>query len=321
MYDEIKKLPKILLHCHLDGSVSKELLKKYSGLNDNQIFENSVCESKANSYSDFSVKFDFPLSFMQTTDHLEEISKTLVDDLEKDNVKYAEIRFAPIMCMSEGLDFNEIIEAVLKGLKSNPNVKTNLILCMVRGASRYMNIETLRYAWHYLGKGVCGVDLEGDEGNYPLEDYEYLIDMAKLYRVPYTIHAGEVTIADIRCAVNILHSKRLGHGIQCYKDGNVLEMIKKNNVLLEVCPTSNYQTNAIDFYVNNPIYPLYRNSFEVCVNTDNNTVSDITLSDEYFRLYRTFGFTLEDFRNMNINAIEGAFLKKEEKEELKKIFA
>ena len=130
MLDEIKKLPKVELHLHLDGSVSKELASKLSGLSEDEVLSKMAAPSKCENLSEYLTRFDLPISLMQTKENLYLIAKDLVDRLEKESIIYAEIRFAPMFHTKEGLSYSEIIESVLEGLKTNSNVNTNLILCM-----------------------------------------------------------------------------------------------------------------------------------------------------------------------------------------------
>lgn len=317
--NEIVNLPKVELHLHLDGSMSLDLAQKLSLENSKLLANKMVAKEKCVDLKEYLTTFSFPISLLQTKKNLYLAAQDLIRQLERDNVIYAEIRFAPMFHIKEGLSLTTIVETVLKGLESS-KVKTNLILCMMRGESYCNNRQVLLLAKNYLQKGVCAVDLAGDEGAYSVDEYTSLFEEAKKLSIPFTIHAGEV-----RSAVEVLKalklgSSRIGHGIHCVLDDNTCRLIKENNVLLEVCPTSNYQTNSVDKYENHPIFTLYKNEVPVCINTDNRTVSNITLNEEYLKLSRHFGFTKKDFKKMNIMAIEHAFISNLEKETLLKLY-
>lgn len=317
MLEEIKKLPKVELHLHLDGSISKELAIKLSGLSEKEISNKMTAPDKCENLSEYLTKFDFPISLMQTQDNLYLVAKDLVDYLEKENVIYVEIRFAPMFHTKEGLTFEEVVEAVLNGLNSNPKVKTNLILCMMRGMNKEDNLKTIEVAQKYLNNGVCALDLAGAEDKFPLEEYLDLFKIAKDKNIPFTIHAGENGPArEVEKAIQI-GAKRIGHGIHAIEDQKVLKLIKEKNILLEICPTSNVQTNAVSIYQEHPIYELYQNQIPLNINTDNITVSNITITEEYQKLYEIFNFNIEDFKNMNVDAIDHAFIDKKTKEQLK----
>ena len=318
MDNDLKKMPKVELHLHLDGSLSLDLASELSGLSKEELVEKMVAPDKCQNLSDYLTKFDFPISLMQTKKNLSMIAYDLVNRLEEDEVIYAEIRFAPMFHTKEGLTMEEVVEAVLNGLRQNKRVQSNLILCMMRGASLEDNQKTLLLAEEYLNRGVCAVDLAGAEDKYPIDDYLPLFDEARKKGIPFTIHAGENGGADeVRRAI-LAGASRIGHGIHALDDEKVLSLIKEKNILLEICPTSNVQTNAIDVYTNHPIKKLYQQGVSLNINTDNRTVSHISLTNEYTKLYETFSFSLLDFQKMNENAILHSFLSNEEKKELLK---
>lgn len=316
MINKIKNLKKVELHLHLDGSVNINTLSKLSNIPINKLKEEMIANDICQNLSEYLTKFDLPIKYMQTKENLKIISKDLVDYLESQNVIYAEIRFAPMFHTKEGLTYNEIISSVLEGLNSNQNVKTNLILCMMRGFPEKDNLETINIAHRYLNKGVCAIDLAGAEDKYPLANYTNLFEIAKEKNIPFTIHAGENgNYKEIDLAIN-LGTKRIGHGIHTSESNNTINKLIEKDILLEICPTSNVQTNSIDTYSNHPIYDFYKNGIKVCINTDNKTVSNISLNDEYIKLSNNFNFTIEDFINMNKYAINASFLSTEDKNKL-----
>lgn len=319
MKQEIENLKKIELHLHLDGSVEISRISNITNENIQSLKNKMIAKEKCQNLSEYLTKFDIPLSCMQTKENLITIAKELVDYLETQNVIYAEIRFAPMFHTQKDLSYEEVVESVLKGLNMNKKVKTNLILCMMRGMPKENNLKTIDIAEKYLNKGVCALDLAGAEDKYPLNEYVDLFEIIKKKNIPYTIHAGENgNHKEIELAINI-GTKRIGHGIHAYESTETQKLLKEKNILLEICPTSNIQTNAIDKYINHPIYNFYKEGLNICINTDNKTVSNITLNEEYLKLYNTFNFTIKDFKQMNINAIKNSFLTKEEQEELIKI--
>lgn len=311
-------MKKIELHIHLDGSVEIDTIKKITNMTESEIKNKLIAKDKCNNLSEYLEKFELPIKCMQTKENLKLIAKELVDYLEKENVIYAEIRFAPMFHTNMGLKYEEIIDSVLEGLKTNNKVKTNLILCMMRGAKKIDNIHTIEVCEKYLNKGVCALDLAGAEDKYPLSDYINLFEIAKRKNIPFTIHAGENgNYNEVLLAIK-LGAKRIGHGIHAIDDENTLNILKEKNILLEICPTSNVQTNSVDKFENHPIYKLYKKNVKVCINTDNKTVSNITLTEEYNKILDNFNLKEIDLINMNINAINASFLSSEEKQEILK---
>ena len=310
----LKSLPKVELHLHLDGSVRESTASEILGVDVSNKMQVNNCKS----LSDYLSKFEIPLIVMQSKENLERISYELAVDLKKDNVIYAEIRFCPILHTKNGLSLEEVIDSVLKGLKK-VEIKTNLILCMMRNFEEDENKKIIYLAKKYLNKGVVGIDLAGDESKYKTQNYEHLFDLVKQNNIPFTIHAGEADDYNSVLSAIKFGAKRIGHGVKSVDSIEAIQKIINENVTLEVCPTSNVDTCIVNVYKNHPIKKLYDLGVKITVNTDNNTVSNIDLTGEYEKLLLTFNFTEKDFLNFNMNAIDSAFLTNEEKEELKKI--
>ena len=308
-------MKKIELHVHLDGSIRPTTISELLDISLEEAIKLSTVSNKTNSLKEYLDKFDIPLKIMQTKENLVRVSKELAEDLQKDNVIYAEIRFAPNKHLEQGLTLDEVITSILKGLREVP-IKTNLILCMMRGDSFNKNLKVIKYAKKYLGQGVVGIDLAGNEATYPVNDYKELFDIAKKEDIPFTIHAGEADGAlSIINAIN-LGAKRIGHGVHAIESEEALNLIKEKDITLEVCPKSNLDTNIYNKIEEHPIKKLFDKGIKVTLNTDNRTVSNITLNETYEELKDTFKFTDEDFIRMNKNAIECAFINETEKQEL-----
>ena len=308
-------MKKVELHLHLDGSVRPTTISELLNISIEEARNLSSVSLKTNSLKDYLDKFDIPLKIMQTKENLMRISKELALDLLKDNVIYAEIRFAPNKHLENGLTLDEVITSILKGLKEVP-IKTNLILCMMRGDSYAKNLEIIKYAKKYLGKGVVGIDLAGNEALYPVNNYQELFAIARKEKIPFTIHAGEGDGAlSVIKAIN-LGAKRIGHGVRAIESTEALNLLKEKDITLEVCPKSNLDTKMYNKLESHPIKKLLDKGVKVTINTDNRTVSNITLEETYKELKETFHFSKEDFINMNKRAIECAFISEKEKQEL-----
>lgn len=318
MREKIEKIKKVELHIHLDGSVQLSTIAKISGKKTEELTKEMIAPHKCKNLSEYLTKFDLSIKYMQTKENLIQVSKELVDYLESQNVIYAEIRFAPMFHTKEGLTYDEVVEAVLEGINENKKVKTNLILCLMKGFPEKENIETIKTAYKYLNKGVCAIDIAGAEDKYSLAEYTKFFEIAKEKNIPFTIHAGENgDYKQIDLAIS-LGAKRIGHGIHAIDSNDTQSKIKEKNILLEICPTSNVQTNSLNEYCENPIKKFYKDNIKVCINTDNKTVSNINLNDEYLKLYKEFNFTISDFNKMNEYAINSSFISQKEKIELLK---
>lgn len=316
---DLKKLPKIELHLHLDGSVRVEtaalLLKEDICLVKQEMIANDKCLD----LNDYLTKFDLPISIMQTKENLERIAYELCQDLEKENVIYAEIRFAPIKHILKGLTLEEVVDSVLIGL-SKGNIKTNLILCMMRDSSYEENLKIINLTKSYLGRGVVGIDLAGAEAIYKTNTFKKLFDEINKLGIKTTIHAGEADGVDSINSALSFNTKRIGHGVNSINDISLINRLIDDKILLEVCPTSNIQTNIVNSYKEHPIKKLYDKGVKVCINTDNRTVSNTTLTEEYNHLINDLNFDISDIIKMNLNAIDGSFLTKNQKKELHNLY-
>jgi adenosine deaminase len=331
MKEILKKIPKIELHCHLDGSVRPEtmyelLLKEGEKLEVKDIkeFERLVSvKEECDSLKEYLKKFSYPLKVMQRGENIERITYELLEDLSKQNVKYAEIRFAPFLSMEKGLSFDEVVSSVLKGMdraKKEFNILSNAILICMRHENVENSLKVVEYGEKYLGKGVAAVDLAGNEHDFPPEIHREAFQLAYEKGYNITIHAGETGIVEnIPKSIELLHAKRIGHGIAAIKDSKVIELLKEKNIFLEMCPISNLQTKAVDSIEDYPIKTYLEEGIGVTINTDNTTVSNTTLDKEYEFLMDNLGFSIEDIIKLIDNSVEAAFLPQSEKEHLRKI--
>ena len=308
-------MKKVELHLHLDGSIRPSTISEILNINLEEAKKLSTIETKCASLKEYLTKFDIPLKIMQTKENLERVAFELAQDLQKDDVIYAEIRFAPNKHLKSGLTLDEVVTAILKGLSQVP-IKTNLILCMMRGDSYEQNLKVIKLAKKYLNHGVVAIDLAGSEASYPVNLYQELFEIAQKENIPFTIHAGEADEPlSVINAIN-LGAKRIGHGVRAIESEKALKLIKEKNITLEVCPKSNLDTNMYEKLSNHPIKKLYDMGLLVTINTDNRTVSNTNLTKSYQDLQEVFSFTKQDFLKMNENALQSAFLKQDEIEEL-----
>lgn len=327
----LRRVPKIELHCHLDGSVRPETMYELLtqqgeniGIKSIQEFERLVrVEEECESLNEYLKKFSYPLKVMQSKENIERISYELLEDLSKENVKYVEIRFAPFLHMNKDLTFDEVVESVLRGMnraRKDFNILSNAILICMRHDSLDKSIKVVEYGEKYLGKGVVAVDLAGNEQDFPPEIHREAFQLAYEKGYKITIHGGETGIVEnIPKSIELLHATRIGHGIAAIKDPRVMELLKEKNIFLEMCPTSNLQTKAVDSIENYPIKTYLKEGIGVTVNTDNTTVSNTSLYKEYMLLIDKLDFTIEEILKLIDNGVEAAYISKEEKVALRKI--
>ena len=305
-------MKKIELHLHLDGSINIDFANKIIGCD----VRNKLIGTNSSSLKNYLEKFDLPSELLQDYDYIEEFSFLLGKDLEKDGVIYAEVRFCPLF-HTKKISVDRVILAIIMGFRKVKNVKINLIFCMMRHFSFEENLEIIKLTKKYLGRGVCAIDLAGDEAGFKTSNFEELFNIIKKENIPFTIHAGEADGPEsVRCAVSF-GAKRIGHGVRCIEDDDVLKMIKEKNICLEVRPTSNLDTKVFNSIKEHSIKKLVDKGILVTINTDNRTVSDTSLENEYSILHDTFNFTDDDFIKFNLNAIDAAFISEDEKDVLR----
>ena len=241
----------------------------------------------------------------------------LICELKEQGIIYSEIRFAPQLHTKCGCTQREIIEAAITGLdkaQKDFNTKSNLILCTMRGGSEEDNLLTVSLAAEYLGNGVCAVDLAGAEALYKTELYRNVFSLAARLCVPFTIHAGEADgVQSVKTAVEF-GARRIGHGVAAVDDDELLDEIKRKNISIECCLTSNLQTKAVSKLENHPIKDFLRLGINATINTDNMTVSDTTVEKE-LSLLSDIAPEISR-KTLMRNAVNAAFLSDNEREEL-----
>ena len=316
----IKKMPKVELHLHLDGSVRLKTASQLTHMPLKKIKKLMIAKEKCNNLNEYLTKFALPISLMQSKENLIRIAQELVLDLKKENVIYAEVRFAPLLHLNSGLTGEEVIDAVLLGL-NDKKIKVNLILCMMRNFTFEENLKTIELADKYLNNGVVALDLAGAENIYKNELFSQLFTIIKNKNIPFTIHAGEASDAMSVLSAISFKPQRIGHGVRSVENEEILKLIKNKNIPLEICPTSNIQTNIYKKYQYHPLKKLYDFGIKITINTDNRTVSNINLSKEYKKIIKYFNFKLEDFQKITVNAINSAFISAIEKDKYLKIIS
>ena len=178
--------------------------------------------------------------------------------------------------------------------------------------------EVIEIGKKYLGQGVVAIDLCTSKKKGFCEKFIKPFLLGKNYGYRVTIHAGETGIGEnVFDAIQTLGAERIGHGIHIKNCKEAYELVKEKNIFLEMCPTSNVQTKAVNSFDAHPILDFHRDGIKVTINTDNRTVSNVTLNDEYNKLYKYFNFDIDSFIKMNLFAIEHAFISDLEKNDLK----
>lgn len=312
------------LHLHLDGSLSEQdflYLAKKDGVDLGKDFPHNIYVPKdCPSLEVYLERFDLPLKLLQSKENIAHVTCSLVRRLYKMGYIYAEIRFAPQLHTQKGLSQMDAALAALDGLnqalKECPDFEANLILCCMRHGSQEVNMETIEVANKLKGTRVVAVDLAGAEALHPCTYYKEVFDLAKKYELNITIHAGEATGSDEVMMALDNGAKRIGHGVHLHIDSSDGDRAKEQRTCFEFCPTSNLQTKSLKSYKDVPLKAFMEKGIPVTINSDNMTVSNTDVYQEFAYLYQTFALNKRDVYFLLKTSIKYSFTSKEVKAKL-----
>ncbi len=347
---DIKSLPKISLHDHLDGGLRPSTIVELSAEIGHKLPTTDAAElgnwftESANSGSlvRYLETFDHTVAVMQTREGLERVAYEAVLDLAEHNVIYGELRWAPEQHLARGLTLDETVEAVQDGLERGMEeveqkggfIRTGQLVTAMRHADRGLEIAEL--AIRRRNNGVVGFDIAGAEKGFMPVRHKIAFDYLASELFPVTVHAGEADgVESIRDAIVSGRALRLGHGVRLVEDimfsrtdgdtdlvvlGEVAQWVHDREIALETSPSSNLQTGAFamlgDTMSDHPFDILYELGFKVTVNTDNRLMSGTNLTKELEILVDTFGYSLADLEQFQLNAASAAFQGLPEREEI-----
>ncbi len=325
--DQLRRLPKAELHCHLDGSLRPatlvELGREYGvALPHDSVagITQHMLVGDARNLEDYLSRFATTISVMQTADALERIAYELAEDAANDGVRYIEIRNAPILNVAGGLSLDETVEAPLRGLRraeTDFGIRGRFIVCGLRNNPPDQSLEMARLAVAFKDRGVVAFDLAGGEKGNPATAHAPAFAFARANNLAVTVHAGEGDGADsVRQAVHACGANRLDHATRLIEDPDLTQYVNDRRIGLEICLTSNVQTRAVASYADHPLREYFDRGMNVSLNTDNRLMSGTTLTDEYHHAARDLGFTIEELCSVALNGFESAFLPWEERMEL-----
>ena len=340
--DQIKRVPKALLHDHLDGGLRPETIieiaqqigyKKLPTDNPKKLAD--WFEESCNSHSlvRYLETFSHTIAVMQSQEAIIRVSRECAIDLARDGVVYAEVRGAPELFTEQGLSLDQVVEATLEGYKQGMaeaaregnKIRAESLLCGMRQNNRSQ--EPAAAVVKYRNKGVVGFDIAGPEDGFPpsnqLETFEYL----RKENAHFTIHAGEAYgLPSIWEAIQICGAERLGHGVRIIDDidfsgdkpklGPLASYVRDRRIPLELCPTSNLQTGAAKTYSEHPIGILAKLRFRVTLNTDNRLMSRTSMSNEMTQCVKSFDWKFADLQRVTVNALKSSFIPFEERLEI-----
>lgn len=289
------------LHSHLDGAVRRSTAQELAGRDDLRLVAPVDCSSQA----EFIGYFEDAIAVMQTEEALERIALELCLDSAAENVDYLEVRWAPRLHMRRGLSPEQVILAVLAGLDSAP-IEAVAIVCAMRQHLPEENVELARIAGRFAGRGIVGFDLAGDEARYPAAPHRRAFEAADAAGLRLTCHAGEAGEPSSVEEALSLGVERIAHGVIGARDPRIVERVRSEGVVLDMCPTSNWKCKAVASLAEHPLPRLVRAGVRCTISTDSRTVAATTLSRE-FELMSGIGMTDEELRRCNETAYAARF--------------
>lgn len=315
-------LPKTDLHVHLDGSLRPATIHELAEEDDVDLPFESVDDVKRYfveqlpqrdlvAYLD---RFDMTTAVMQTENALERIAFELVEDAARENVWYMEVRYAPILSQKRGLSLRQVVDAVDRGLKRGqeayPRTQAHQIICGLRHFEPDRGVRMAALAVEYKGRGVLAFDLAGAERDNPAKRFSEAFTLVRHANLNVTVHAGEAYGPEsIAQALHWAGAHRIGHGVRLREDPDLMRYVIDHRICLEMCPTSNVQTGAVESIELHPIREYFERNVRVTVNTDNRLMSNTTVTDELQVCVERLDFDLEDVKKLLLNGFKSAFLR------------
>lgn len=323
----LHRLPKPELHVHLDGSLRPETMLELASragkpmpANEPEALREYMHVQDARNLVDYLARFEVTLSVMQTGDALERIAYELAEDLAAENVRYAEIRYSPILNIREGLPLTEAVDAPLRGLrraKEDFGIRTAIIVCGIRNMDPATSRDLADLTVAYKDRGVVAFDLAGAEYNYPAKKHKDAFFTVINKNMAATIHAGEAYGAEsIHQALHYCKANRIGHGTRLFEDPDLMRYVNDFHIPIEICLTSNVQTRAVASFEEHPLRAYYDAGLVLSLNTDNRLMSATTVTEEFWRAHQYLGFTWPELVNLALMGFESAFLHRDQKEAL-----
>jgi adenosine deaminase len=315
-----ERLPKTDLHVHLDGSLRLETILELADTHGIELPGKTAAELKramhlgenTGTLVEYLKAFDVTLKVLQREDALVRAARELGEDAAKENVRYMEVRYAPMLHTRGGMRLTQVVEAVIEGLwqaKEEFGIESTLILCGIRNISPESSLEMAQLAVAYKGRGVVAFDLAGAEYDYPPKHHIPAFQLVRDNNINVTIHAGEAYgPASIHQAIHQCGAHRIGHGCRLREDGDLLHYVNDHRIALECCPSSNVQTGAVRDLSSHPLKLYYDLGVRVTINTDNRLITDTTVSKELWLCHTQMGMGLADIKHMVLNGFKASFM-------------
>lgn len=317
--DQVRQMPKVELHVHLDGSLRPATmidLANQAGValptRDPAVLGEYMLVSDARNLEDYLARFELTIALLQQTDAIERVTYEMMEDAAREQIRWLEIRYAPRLSTRGALSEDDVIAAQVRGItrgEQDFGVRAGLICCALRHWDPALSLESAETAVRWRGKGVVGFDLAGPEAGNPASRHRAAFDVAAEGLLGITVHAGEAAGAEsIADALQHCHADRIGHGTRLFEDPELEAYVRDRRVPVEINITSNLQTRAVARAAEHPVRRYFDAGIAVTLNTDSWLMSGVSVTDEYWLAHTELGFAREEIAEMILNGVAGAFL-------------
>jgi len=324
-----RAFPKVELHRHLEGSLRLDTMLDIAQQHGITIPDDvlrlstlvQVQEEDKFTFQNFLAKFDTLRLFYRSPDAIHRITREAIEDAARDNVKYMELRFTPVaLSRAERFPLHDVIDWVLTSARDTAK-KYNVIVRLIASVNRHESTDLAeQVAWlaaEHVQDGLVALDLAGNEAEYPTQPFYGIFKEAKQSGLHVTIHAGEWGPArHVKEAIEEIGADRIGHGVRVLEDENIIALARERGTAFEVCVTSNYQSGVVQSLDTHPLMKMFEHGINVTINTDDPSISRITLSHEYYTACEDLRMPQSTLRERILAAARAGFLPEKEKEEL-----
>ena len=320
---DLRALPKVELHLHMDVSLSYEAVSHLSpGVTREEYNRDFCAPRKCTNLAQFLERSHKGYRLMQSEESLRHVTEDMFRQWEEDGVIYGELRFAPLLHLEQGLTAEKVVSTVDRATEEmirQTGVEARIILCTLRHYTESQSMLTAELVKQFKGSRVVALDIAGDEAGFPLQPHVAAFEFARENELHRTAHAGEALGPEsVRETLDLLQPSRIGHGVRSIEDPALVEQLATTRVHLEVCPSSNVQIlPQLNDWSDHPIDKLYRAKVPLNINTDTRMLTPVTLRIEYEGMQKTFGWTLEELRDTNLLAVDAAFVDETTKQRLR----
>lgn len=321
-----QSLPKVELHRHLEGSLRLSTMLEIAHAHGVTVPASilrlsnmvQVQDKDPLTFSNFLDKFKTLRLFYRSPEIIDRITREAIEDAARDNIRYLELRFTPIaLSRAEGFPLHDVINWVVSSARlaaEDHPIQVGLIISINRHEPIELAEQVAWLAAEHVSHGVVGLDLAGNEAEFSAEPFAGLFKEAHEAGLHLTIHAGEWGGAqNVRQAIELFEAERIGHGVKVMEDENVLALARERGTVFEVCVTSNYQSGAVSSLKQHPLPAMLGAGLKATINTDDPSVSRITLTHEYQVVCETLGLSFETLKGCILTAAQAAFLPEAER--------